>query len=75
MYLGDLSCQFRLRMSSKDFDFLTELAQDRAITVSELVRSIIAEYRRSCVMVSALQSMKGGAMSYGDEQANFHDKL
>lgn len=55
MYKKNLSEDLRLRLSEKDMMFLRGLANDRGITISECIRSIIAEYRRSCEVINALQ--------------------
>ena len=47
MYEKDLGEGFRLRLSLIDMNFLRDLSSQRDVTVSECVRSIIGEYRRS----------------------------
>lgn len=54
MYEKNLTKDVRLRLSSKDYDFLLQLSKDRSISVSECVRSIIGEYRRSLENLSLL---------------------
>ena len=43
----NLSEDLRLRLSSNDMDFLRELSAKRSVSISECIRSIIGEYRRS----------------------------
>lgn len=47
MYEKNLNEDFRLRLSSQDMEFLKGLSKERGVSVSECVRSIIGEYRRS----------------------------
>lgn len=79
MYEKNLTEDFRLRLSTTDMDFLKDLAQQRACTVSEVVRSIIGEYRRSLdtleVLKNALNLTKGGELSHGDTKTDFNNKL
>lgn len=75
MYNKNLTSDFRLRLTDRDMDFLRDLSVDRGVSVSEVVRSIISEYRRSCDLVARLKSVDlietvGGAV-HGDTEANF----
>lgn len=54
MYSKNLSEDLRLRLAPRDMDFLKSLAVDRNTSVSEIIRSIIGEYRRSIETVAAL---------------------
>lgn len=54
MYEKNLSEDLRLRLSSNDMDFLRSLSKERCVTVSECIRSIIGEYRRSIQTLDAL---------------------
>ena len=47
MYDKNLTEFLGLRLSAKDMDFLRDLSHRRSIPVSECIRSIIGEYRRS----------------------------
>ena len=47
MYLRDKKNQIVVRLSNLDYAFLVIKSEERNITISELVRSIIGEYRRS----------------------------
>lgn len=80
MYEKNLTEDLRLRLSATDMDFLRKLASDRAVTVSEVIRSIIGEYRRSLDTLELLsQAMKlakeNGGLSIGDTKTNFDNKL
>ena len=57
MYEKNLTEDFRLRLSSVDMEFLKKIANERSVSVSECVRSIIGEYRRSIETLQALQKM------------------
>lgn len=85
MYDKNLTEDFRLRLSKSDMDFLRKLSEERSISVSETVRSLIGEYRRSLetmtLLSSALQFTKdidsfkalmerGGQLSNGDTKTN-----
>ena len=89
MYEKNLTEDLRLRLSSLDMDFLRDQASARGCSVSEVIRSIIGEYRRSLEMVAMLKdaidvsklktlaemskSTKGGQLSNGDTETNFDD--
>lgn len=47
MYNKNLSEDLRLRLSKTDMDFLRELSSKYSVSVSQLLRSIIGEYRRA----------------------------
>ena len=47
MYEKNLTEDLRLRLSSNDMNFLRELSAKRSVSVSECIRGIIGEYRRS----------------------------
>ena len=47
MYDKNLTEFLGLRLSEKDMDFLRYLSRKRSIPVSECIRSIIGDYRRS----------------------------
>lgn len=79
MYAKNLSEDLRLRLSSRDMDFLRSLSTERECTVSEVIRSIIGEYRRSLDTVRALNSAialidRGGA-DHGVTKTDFDNKL
>ncbi len=77
MYKKNLTEDLRLRLSTKDMDFLRGLAEDRSVSVSEVIRSIIGEYRRSLdtinVLSKALELSKGEELSNGDTKTNIND--
>lgn len=81
MYMGNLTESFRIRFSENDMNFLRNLSEERGISVSECVRSIIGEYRRSLdtmrLLSDALNLVKEekGELSNGDTKTNFNDKL
>lgn len=80
MYSKNLTEDLRLRLSTTDMDFLRSLSDERGCSVSECIRSIIGEYRRSLETVKLLQealnfSKEGGKLSYGDTETNIDDKL
>lgn len=73
MYEKNLTEDFRLRLSKKDMDFLRSLSSSRAQSVSECVRSIIGEYRRSLdtidILKAALDLDKRGNAVRGDTES------
>lgn len=54
-YKKDLNEQVRLRLSVGDMNFLKDLSTQRCVTISELIRSIIGEYRRAVVNMDYLK--------------------
>lgn len=77
MYEKNLTEDLRLRLSENDMNFLRQLSADRSVSVSEVIRSIIGEYRRSLDAVSTLQKMlnlveneKEARLSNGDTETN-----
>lgn len=82
MYMGNLTESFRIRFSENDMNFLRNLSEERGISVSECVRSIIGEYRRSLDTMRLLSDAlnlvkeeKKGELSNGDTKTNINDKL
>lgn len=81
MYEKNLTEDLRLRLSTNDMDFLRNLSSKRGVSVSEVIRSIIGEYRRSLDVVDTLSraidlvSKNGGMLSNGDTETNLNDKL
>lgn len=77
MYEKNLTEDFRLRLSKKDMDFLRTLSASRAQSVSECVRSIIGEYRRSLdtldILKAALELDKRGNAVRGDTKTDIDD--
>lgn len=79
MYHKNLTSEFRLRLTDKDMDFLRSLSVERDTSISEVVRSIIGEYRRSYQAIDTLnravsfinQSNNGG-LSNGDTKTDFN---
>lgn len=77
MYAKNLSEDLRLRLSAKDMDFLRRLSEQRECTVSEVIRSIIGEYRRSLDAVETLNralALVGGA-DHGVTKTNSDNQL
>lgn len=76
MYEKNLTEYFPLRLSSKDMDFLRDLSRKRSISISECVRGIIGDYRRSFdVPYSSATSEKEACMFYGNSKTYFDNKL
>lgn len=76
MYIKNLSEDLRLRLSQRDMDFLKSLAVDRNTSVSEVIRSIIGEYRRSLETVEALnKALSILEVGHGVTETNVNDKL
>lgn len=89
MYMGNLTESFRIRFSETDMNFLRKLSDDRGVSVSECVRSIIGEYRRSLETLEVMRSVAGvadfveamkllkekGELSDGDTKTDINDKL
>ena len=80
MYDKNLTEDFRLRLSKKDMDFLKDLSNQRAVSVSECVRSIIGEYRRALDTMDVLKNslelaaLNGkGADVHGDTEADINN--
>ena len=82
MYEKNLSEDLRLRLSKNDMDFLRELSAKRSVSVSECIRSIIGEYRRSLDTLDVLkkaidlansESEKGVELSNGDTKTYIND--
>lgn len=80
MYKKNLTNDLRLRLNDKDMDFLRSLSEEREISISELIRSIIGEYRRSLEFMNSFSDAvnlvkKERELSNGDTETNKHDKL
>lgn len=77
MYTKNLTEDLRLRLTSSDMDFLRGLAEQRGSSVSEVIRSIIGEYRRSidslALLQQALQLAKEAQAVHGDTETNLDD--
>lgn len=77
MYTKNLTEDLRLRLSKTDMDYLRALSEDRSVSVSECIRSIIGEHRRATQTLSALSkaidlvnSQKEGELSHGDTETH-----
>ena len=76
MYEKNLTAYLPVRLSSKDIVFLRELSQKRSTSISQCVRDIIGDYRRSFdVLNSSIISEKEVLIPYGDTKTYFNDKL
>lgn len=82
MYKKNLTEDLRLRLSVKDMEFLRSLSEQRSISVSEVIRSIIGEYRRSLETVSLLsealsivKEKEGRLSNNGDTKTDINNKL
>lgn len=79
MYEKNLTEDLRLRLSTTDMNFLRELSEKREVSVSECIRSIIGEYRRSLETIDVLTEAiklakeKGEGLSNGDTETNIND--
>lgn len=82
MYLKNLTKDLRLRLSEEDMNFLADLAEKRGCSVSQLLRYIIADYRRSIDIFDVLREAvqlanvrKDGSCPDGDTKTDINDKL
>lgn len=82
MYEKNLTEDLRLRLCKNDMDFLRSLADKRSVSISECIRSIIGEYRRSLEAVDVLSralslanSIKEEKLSNGDTETNINYQL
>ena len=73
MYEKNLSEFLRLRLSTKDLDFLRDLSSKRSVSISECIRDIIAEYRRSFYSLNSID--KEVYISDGDSKTYINNKL
>lgn len=76
MYEKNLTEDLRLRLSPCDMDFLRDLSMKRSVSISECIRSIIGEYRRSIETLDLLSKAINIAneerktLSNGDTETN-----
>lgn len=81
MYNKNLTEDLRLRLSATDMDFLRKLSAERNNSVSECIRSIIGEYRRSLDTLDALKETirlvkeKEAEAVHGNTKTDIDDKL
>lgn len=79
MYTKNLTEDLRLRLSTTDMDFLRSLSDERQCSISEVIRSLISEYRRGLDAIEVLRSAieisksNGGGLSNGDTKTDKHD--
>lgn len=57
MYEKNLTEDLRLRLSKKDMDLLRQIANERACSISEVIRSIIGDYRRGLQAMEILNTI------------------
>ena len=74
MYVRNLSERLILRLCSKDMEFLRDLSSRRSVSVSECIRSIIGDYRRSFESSSVITDKEVG-LFYGNTKTDFNNKL
>ena len=77
MYEKNLTEDLRLRLSANDMNFLRDLSSKRSVSISECIRSIIGEYRRSLETLDVLtqainlaKQEKEAQLSNGDTETN-----
>ena len=76
MYDKSLSEFLNLRLSSKDMDFLRDLASRRSVSISECIRVIIADSRRSFDSINSFTiTGKEVCSSYGNTKTDINNKL
>ena len=81
MYEKNLNETLRLRLTERDMDFLRGLSEERGTSISEVIRSIIGEYRRSLEMLEVMNETlrlareRKAGQSNGDNETDKHDKL
>ena len=83
MYEKNLTEDLRLRLSKQDMDFLRSLSNERGVSLSEVIRSIISEYRRSLDTMNILkqtielakkeQEKQKGGLSHGDTKTDLNN--
>lgn len=79
MYEKNLTEDLRLRLSANDMDFLRDLSAKRSVSVSECIRSIIGEYRRSLETLNLLSQAitiakeKEAGLSNGDTKTDINN--
>lgn len=54
-YLKNLTKDLRLRLSEEDMNFLSKIADERQCSVSQVIRSILGDYRRALESVETLK--------------------
>lgn len=76
MYNKNLTEDLRLRLTTNDMDFLRQISSERGQSISECIRSIIGEYRRSCDALESLSGLlklakeKEAQLSHGDTKTD-----
>lgn len=84
MYEKNLNKDMHLRLSDRDMEFLQKLSEERNMSISEVIRSLIGEYRRSLETIDVFQEaiklikereLKGEELSNGDVKTDINNKL
>lgn len=75
MYEKNLTEYFPVRLSSKDIYFLRELSKKRSVSISQCVRDIIGDYRRSFDVSNISLTSEKEVSSYGNTKTYFNDQL
>lgn len=79
MYEKNLTEDLRLRLTERDMNFLRDLSSQRGCSISECIRGIIGEYRRSLESIETLKKAlklveekgeKEEGLSYGDTKTD-----
>lgn len=80
MYEKNLTEDLRLRLSERDMNFLRGLSAERETSISEVIRSIIGEYRRALENVETLKKAldviergENGGLSNGDIKTDINN--
>lgn len=77
MYEKNLTSDLRLCLRESDMEFLKKLSNERSSSVSEVIRSIIGEYRRNLDTLNTLNDLltiaKERGLSNGDTESNINN--
>ena len=81
MYCKNLKEDLRLRLTKEDMDYLREESEKRGTSISEVIRSMIGEYRRTSEVLAIVSDAlgkcgkdKGGAV-HGDTKTDINHIL
>ena len=76
MYDKNLTEAVKVRLSSKDMDFLRDLSSKRSVSISECIRVIIANYRRSFDSFNSFTiTDKEVCSTYGNSKTYINNQL
>lgn len=56
MYNKDLTESVRLRLTDEDMKFLSEVSEERCVSISALIRQIIGDYRRGYHILTLMEN-------------------